>query len=694
MATFEERDLARSKAKTSTFEERDRARSDYSTEKAKAKTRDAVRPTGALAAVTDAIEPLPVGDEVRGGLAAIGNSAVNLGRRVLGEPTVDSGAVYRANRDAENERRTAHPNAAVVGGLMGGLALAPAAAAARATAAPGLMSTVERAGRFLKTSAKAGVGGGLFSSLYGLADGVGGERIENAKRNFLPGVAGGVALQGAASAAAPLVARAPGVVRDVARALTTRPPAPGVARAASPRQAEIAAQAVERLAARRGLTPAAVRAAADTTYQGKPVTAAELLGREGQAQLAATARRGGVTADELEAQLRVRQQNAPHRIMQDFENDLGVSPQAARGDIEHMVEQGRARAAPLFETALGSPDPVWNDDLAALTERPVVRRALSSVAHDIRNAGGDPTASGFVVRGELPSGLPDVETIRQPTAETWDLVRKATGRQVERNPLTGAPLPDAQSQGNYGVRIATQDLTRALAGDAAAPGAIPGYREALDASGDYLQVNSAFERARGSLTRGSVGDFGRLWQSARTPAERSAMQAGVAADVMDLANAGHLRGGKFAVPGIQAKLDLAFGPRGASSFLVKMEAEAALARQGGRMMPGNGSPTYELAEAGGGGLGDFASAGAKLATGKPISAALDAVGTGLMKALAYARTSGMPVEVRDEYGRLLRMSADELEDFLARRQPRPVNSPRGGFVIPAELGGQAGQSSQ
>lgn len=409
---------------------------------------------------------------------------------------------------------------------------------------------------------------------------------------------------------------------------------------------------------------------------GKPVTAAEAIGRPGVSHLAALARRAGQTPDLAEPFFAERAAETGSRLLDDIAGATGVVPAAARGSIDDIVEMGRKHAGPVFEAALSSPDPLINPELAALAKRPVIAKALKSVAQDILNEGGDPTAVGLIVKGADPNGLPDMVELKAPTAKTWDMVKKAVGRQVERNAFTGKVIPDSQSQGNYGVSVASRDLTAAMRKH------IPGYGDALDISGDYLQVDGAFNRVKGRLfsTKTTPKDFGNLMGSFKTGGEKAAARSALASDLFDRAQNGQLKPGALRVPAVKAKLEAAFGKDQAAQITRAVEAETMLSAYGGRVRPGNGSPTGELAAAmkeqdGSSPLGemgvDFAQA--LVQRQGPLSAALSAGARQVGKAGATLKAPGMPIPVRDEAGRLLMLSPEELSAYLAkvtRRSPQ------------------------
>lgn len=821
---------------------------DYATQRVKSDAEARRRaPKGWMGALSDAVkEPLPVMDEI-GGL--IEGTKAYVGDAFRGRSATDAAnraqAVYLAEKDAVNEarrrRNEAFPVSSTIGGLLSGFAAGPVKGLV--AKAPAVSSG---ALGFLKNNLTAAGVGGAYAGAYGFADSEGAERFGDAAKAVPGGLLAGSITHGGMSATAPVVKLGAGAVRDVVRTATRRPPAPGVKPQPTPKDTARAENAVRALAERKGLTPEGVRQIADENFAGKPVTAAEIMGREGVGKLAVTARREGETADALEAALRARAMGAPDRIKADFADELGVNADEAAGSIDAMVDAGRRRAAPLYDQALGSDAPVWNDELAGLSQRPAVRDAFRTAETSARNAGrptealgmsfverpgfvdttpppftapvqapargpakapsrgkslakfiadgggirdtggdvgamagrdwnkgkafqrgligngpdadewalraweagyfpqyrdrpsanqlldalsdemrGRPTyargadegaAQRFAAReasdemayyGGDSADLPTPEQYMgrpapqsepafeaQPTGRSWDQVKRVLDAMVERDPITGKVV----TTGAVGIRnrdlaTASGDLRRALAGDETRPGAIPGYGEALKVSGDYLQIESAFNRARGKLTGTDVRAFGKLWASAKTPAEQNAVRAAIGADLLEMANRGLLRGGKLSVPGVQQKLEIAFGREGAKRFLAKMEAEASLARTGGRMMPGAGSPTDELGAAGAESAAALEGAGrvaGKAARGQWVSAIAD----GTAQVIAYARTSGTPVQVRDEYGRILMMGADEFADWLGTQSPQAMQ--RIAVGVPSGLlGGQVvGMASQ
>lgn len=835
------------------------AQADYTKARADAAAVDAHRGHGVVDALTQM--PLPIGDEIRGAGAAGLEGVLNVGRAVTGKPTRDLGAVYRANQDQEEafqqQMQQEHPIATTVGTLLAGLTAAPVrgrSGAAPGAADPNFGATPGGVSGFLKGMGTAAATGGAYGGLYGAAEGHSlQERAENAKRGTEGGALMGGLLHGVGVPVASAVRKGAADLADtVGGMIKPKPPVSGPA-VATPEDARRAAIAATQLARKKGITSATVADRA-APYAGKDVMAAELIGPEGVNQLAATARRGGQTGGDVRARVYARQQAASERIQQDFQDQLGVSPAAAAGDIDQMVEEGQAAARPLYDAALGGEGGVWNDQLQGLAQRPVIRQALSSADVSARNAGrvGEGLAMGRVevpnpadfveppdvgqavnpaamrraparapsqgpslmqfiagrggaadaggdlaamdagqwhlgrpfqkpvigqgdldrlgeaaweagyfpeltqrptldqvqaairqelqgrprfarsadqgaldrmagrsadeelaYRGSDGADLPDPDAygarpapetepahMEAPTAASWDSVKKRLDALVERDPATGKVITTGEAGiRNRDLATAANDLRRALAGDETGQGAaIPGYREALNASGDYMSVRGAYERASGRLTQGTVRDFGKLWASLKTDGERNAVKAALANDVTKLWERGQLKGGKFAIPGVQQKLELAFGKGPAATFIGRMEKEAELAASGARAAPYGGSPTMGLQEASGemdaaGHVSDVTRIGGKLMGGKPLSAAVDGALTLIKNSAARARTRGMNEATRDAYGAILQMGPEDFASFLAEWEKLPEATKRS-FPLPAGLigGSMVGQA--
>jgi hypothetical protein len=616
-----------------------------------------------------------LGDELDAASAAGETGVNNFVRRLTGQPDVGYGMsdAYKAVADADRARLAKnahdHPAQMIGGGVLGAIANPLNKLAGGFVAASSGIPTAMLRGAI--------TGGGL-GALYGAGAGAPGQRIPSAVSGAAAGAVTGGVLPPIAAGIGAAGRHLAGTASDVASGTRAvlNPPDPMAASTSRDTQ-----DAFERFSA---LMRASGKTADDLVDpMGKDLTTAEAMGRTGVTSLGAMARRSGTTPDALEATLRSRAQAAPSRILDDFAAASGIHPEEAAGDIEALTSRLQGEAKPLFDAALSHPGPVWNNDLAQLAQRPVVKKAIASAAEDLMNAGKDPTAMGLkldpdtgwsLAGGGLTAhgGLEGAGSFAgasepQPTAETWDLIRKRIGDQVERNPITNKIVPDSVSRGNFNVNVARRDLTHALAGDPAhgVEGAIPGYRAALDKSGDYLQLQSAFDRAQDTFLNPNVktATFAKTFGALSEP-EQAAWKSGVAAKLESQLQNGRLTPRQLLLPHVQDKLTAVLGPDAAAQFTERLQAEAQLAATGSRMMPGVGSPTAEF------GAAMAEHEGGPTALGLLARAHKDPVST-ISNLAALGRSLGTSPQVRNELGRLL-MQPPELtaSDFAGFDIPR------------------------
>lgn len=341
---------------------------------------------------------------------------------------------------------------------------------------------------------------------------------------------------------------------------------------------------------------------------------------------------------------------------QEFFDKVGA---AARGEPVYARQPDPAAQARYEARAQAEADQAQYDQ--RFVEPPVGRDE-----HMAQAQGDEPPAPGYG-----GAAAPKYEPAYQasPTGEALDRVRRRANAAVERLP-SGAPV----RTGPKGVKneeraTFAEDFSKALAGTPGAPSGAPGadlLRGALDTSSDYLGVGKAFRDFQGQLTRGTTSSFAKTWKALKPGAEQDAARGALAHDVIDLWGRGQLKGGKFGVPGIKQKLEMAFGKKGAEAFVAQMERRAELAASGARMAPFSGSPTMSLQEASAATndmapvAGSLARIGGKLAKGKPLGAASEAIGA----AANYAKTAGSSVGFRNELGRILSLPSNDPE-FVA-----------------------------
>ncbi len=207
----------------------------------------------------------------------------------------------------------------------------------------------------------------------------------------------------------------------------------------------------------------------------------------------------------------------------------------------HLCKRAAPSLRPLYRQALSQPGGVMTPDLGNLLQRPIIRKAMGAAANDIRNGGGDPAAVGlhFDEAGNMTA-------TPTPTAEAWDLTKKALGYSVERDAF-GNPLPTSKSPGNYNINAANQTLSRALSD------ALPGYGDALKTSGDYLRLQSAFDRGQKAiLNPGITADQVANHVATLSPGELNAYRAGIANKLFNMQQNGQL--GRQTLPPSRARL--------------------------------------------------------------------------------------------------------------------------------------------
>jgi hypothetical protein len=514
------------------------------------------------------------------------------------------------------------------------------------------------------------VGGAIAGGLLSDSNDVGGT-VADMIKGAVAGKVGDAVLGGIASASRP-------ITRYVANKISgwTQPLAAN---------ARDAAQYVYRLMGEN--TPDDIRAAA-TNAGVKPMMGAEAIGRPGITALATLGRRSGTTADMLAGALSERNGAASDRILGDYASAAKIDPAAARGDMDALVQNGRDAASSLYDKALSAPGGVWSKNLADLSNRPVIAKAMKSAADDLRNAGEDPTGYGFTAQD------PDTGKFIQaprPTAAAWDIIKKNVANQVERDPF-GKVIPDSVSRGNYNVGVANKDLTASLRTS------IPGYGDALDSAGDYLTLNKAFNTGQDfilkpGITAQQVADH----VAKLSPAEAQAFKGGIANKLFDTAQNGKLSPTIFDRPIVRQKLVAALGQDDANSFLANMKTEAQLKQSGARMMPGTGSITSDVTNTTGeqnqsaDALMDAIYAGAHLAYGNKLGFGTRALSA--MRRMGMTRSGGMSEATRNEAGRLLMMNpsdlANHLESLGALANPPSVGRVAGGINaarIPARSG--------
>lgn len=407
--------------------------------------------------------------------------------------------------------------------------------------------------------------------------------------------------------------------------------------------------------------------------KAKGITTAEAIGPRGVSHLAALANQEGTTGPTLQGALTLRAADMPDRMLSDYASAAGIHPAAAQGDMEDLVAAGRQTVAPMFKQSLSNPSPVWNSDLAELSKRPVIEKAINQAAVNLRNAGKNPNALGLVEQNAATGKFMQQP---RPTAEAWDLVKKSVAGQVERDPF-GKIIPDSISVNNHNINVANKDLTSVLRDT------IPGYGDALDASGDYLSLKSAFDTGQKhilstTITAKQVADHvARL-----TPPEIEAYKGGVANKLFNQAQNARLAPSFIKSPAVQEKLTTVLGPDKARQFIDNITTESQLAKTGNFMMPQTGSKTSEILQAT---EEQHHNPAVKnmVDIGQATAYGVGGYHYGVIRSLArivarnpsVVNSLGMSQEVRDAAGKLLMMPPDQVAKVLEDMKASGVITP-------------------
>ena len=525
----------------------------------------------------------------------------------------------------------------------------------------------------------AGTGlGALGGGFTGLMSADEGDRMAG----LIGGTATGVALGGAIPALTPAIqaaarrfqARNPLQVAAPDMAPPGAQPAPGVTEGGLPPMPQvnvsaraggftmpamrspedIANQYLARVLQSSNVTPEALRASAPD------ITAAEAIGRTGQRQLGALARREGQTGEALESLVSERRLARPSVLQNEFATATGVDPEAAAGNIESMVDAGRRAAAPLYERAYQDPIQI-TPMLSDLSKRPTVQKAMNNARRMMLDDGLDPNAVGLEV-SPASGDIPEMIRVTRPTLQTWDYVKRGLDDELERlrDPVTGN-LPRTNQ-----VRQITE-LAQTLRGELTSQS--NNYRDALANSADYLSAQSAFQSAgkkisdRKLTARTFAGQIAKMNEG-----ERAALRAGIANWANDLVQTGKMTPKVLSQPIIRDKLRAALGDEGTASLIATAEREVQKAAFENRYGFVN-STTDELRAAGdelAAGLGGPApTLGQQILS--PITTARNLAAQGIDAGIASFTQPGQ-VAARDVLGQRYMMSPQELADFLEANQ--------------------------
>lgn len=475
-----------------------------------------------------------------------------------------------------------------------------------------------------------------------------------------------------------------GIVGGAASGFRRTPggPAPTGIDPANPLRPVDAARAAEY--ARRQIPDAPAPTAPNVEARG--MTTAERSGTRAQNALGALARRAGTTTDELQGRLDARRADRSARIQNDVQRATGVAPGEAAANVEALVQAGRERVAPMFRAVENDPTPVVSPRLTALSETPVIQRALRQAYEDLANNPDGPQA-GAVFR-EGPNGM----TVAEPTMAAWDKVYKALQGQVERNQFTGRPLSDKVSPQNANINRARAALRNELGRLS------PNWDMAMRQAGEYVPIEQAYRSGNDQVLAQNVTEANVQATIERlSPGELNGYRAGIANRVFDLAQNNKLSPRILSTPRVRAKLEIALGKEAAQELIDAVSSEAAMAAFEQRYGSQSGSVTSPMQAA----MAEQDAFGGSPAMDAAVGVAADAVSTGSLrravfnwlgtqaaKGVATLKTRGLSEAARNEAGRLLGgdMSPAEVKAYAeAVRRQAAASRPRLTYVPPQGL---------
>jgi len=438
--------------------------------------------------------------------------------------------------------------------------------------------------------------------------------------------------------------------------------------------------------------------------KGKPIMAAEAIGKPGEVAIGALARRDGATADSLLGNVRVRSASAPDRIASDWASATGIHPDAARGDIEAFIASNERAADPLYTAAKAANQNMSSPAIDAELARPAGRKAMREAATNMQNDGvlmgvRDPDLleqardSGQEIpwKGGVSSGL---------KLQSLDYIKRALDAQINtaiRAGDTAASGPLMGLKNRLVKAIDDADVTASAGPNSTKPeGGL--YAQARAKAGEYLSAKKQFSQGQQDIlnTGLQAKDFADYFAKLG-PADQQAYLGGAANKLFNLQQQGKLSAAVFKAPMVEGKLAAAIGPEKARAFIQNMASEQKMADFARTRVPGAGSPTAEynaaMAEQDGGNAGiNFAlDAGQNVINHGPIRGAIKTGVQYLKNPIANFRAGVMPVPVRDAAGALLQLPPADLglhlqslPKLLTPSNGVPKRIPLGAFLLPQQ----------
>lgn len=307
-----------------------------------------------------------------------------------------------------------------------------------------------------------------------------------------------------------------------------------------------------------GLDPTMAAHAIQTgADNGTPVMLAD-LGDNTRALAGSVSRQPGV-ARQIAAQATLeRQAGQGERIRDAINSDLGPTTDTFQ-ESNNLIQQAKARAAPLYEQAYAAPAQT-SDKLQAILDTPAAKSAITKARAIAGNEMQNPEALGLGEEGTLT---------KMPSWQTLDYVKRGLDDILEqnRNPVTGKLALDESGRAINGVKsqlLAEMDKLN------------PAYKDARLAYAGPAQLNSAMLAGRSAVTKSASEINQRL--NNMSPTERNQYALGLRsalADVIDKMPDGANKAAKLVnSPAKRAALARALGDTAdLDKFLERMNLE-------------------------------------------------------------------------------------------------------------------------
>lgn len=305
-------------------------------------------------------------------------------------------------------------------------------------------------------------------------------------------------------------------------------------------------------------------------------------------------------------------------------------------------------------------------DPAAQTrfERANANEELSYRGGDVEDV---PHPDQYVGR-PAPQDEPAQQT--QPTAKTWDYVKRGLD-DILAPYRAGKKAWDEEGLAADRTR---QELVAKL------KEANPVYRDALNTASDYLSAKQAFDDGGKMLLdhRVNESDFADRLQG-MTSGQMRAFRGGIANKLYDLSQGGRFDPKVLNTPRIATKLRMALGEKRAQGLIDTAVKEAQMLGFERRYGPMANSVTMDLQHAvaeqdAPGAVRQIAGDALANVHRGPVRALLAALGRHGQRMVSTFQTEGMPLGARDEAGRMLMMSPEELAALVRTNAGGPKRS--------------------